>query len=1017
MEKHPNDEIEKMEKEFKKDTLTIKRYKNISLCYNRPVILGLFCLIVTVFLILLQSIEKSIVINNLTIYPLPISIFSLFVGFVLLRRHLTNCIKVLLFTGIIVVLVMVGFLTHNAAEAQEPERIIIAGGDSFEPLIFLNSDGKPEGMYVDLWRLWSEKTGVEVELRLMDWDKTIPTLLAGEVDAVDGVTFTPERAKFLDLSDPYAEIPSYIFFHESIGGVRGLADLEGFPVGVIGGSHVEDLLRNEAPKLRPIMYVNYEEIVQTAIQGRLRVFIGEDPMIPFLFAKMGHRITFRRTEKPIISSDMRTAVRKGDTKLLALIERGHKIITPAERQRIRDKWAGVSLTSPIPWRWLIGGVAVLFTGIAFLLIWNTQLQKRVAAATRTIRESEERLRSFANALPDLAFLLDEDGKYLEVLTAEEQLLYKDLSDVKNSYIHEILPSDVAQLSLEIIQKTIATGKTQIFEYKLDFPTGVRWFEARSSPIIETSGDKRMVTCIARDITDRKRAEEALQASEERYRDLVENAVTGFYQVERQGKFLLVNRKMAEMFGFDSPQEFLNEVDNITKIYANPKIRPEILKEIDKKGFVQGHEVEFRTKDGKNIWVKINTRIKTNRDGMVVYEGVMEDITDRKQLETQLQRAQKMEAIGTLAGGIAHDFNNILSPLLGYAEMLKEDLSVDSPLQTNADEILRASLRARDLVQQILAFSRQTEDELKPIKIHPVVKEATNLLRSSLPKTIDIEQNIDFNCGAVIAAPTQIHQILMNLATNAYHAMEDSGGILKVTLKQVRMEPDQSEFIELVPGAYACLTVSDTGVGIEKDILDRIFDPYFTTKAKGKGTGLGLSVVHGIAKSYGGDIRIYSEPGKGTEVYVYLPIMESKAEEKANDVIEPIQGGLEKILLVDDEEAIVRMEQQMLERLGYEVNTRTGSVDALEAFKADPDRYDLIITDMTMPNMTGIRLAKEIKKIRPGIPIIICTGFSDQINEEKCKALGIQGYVMKPIVIRKIAATIREALDKSEKPDE
>jgi CheY-like chemotaxis protein len=373
----------------------------------------------------------------------------------------------------------------------------------------------------------------------------------------------------------------------------------------------------------------------------------------------------------------------------------------------------------------------------------------------------------------------------------------------------------------------------------------------------------------------------------------------------------------------------------------------------------------------------------------------------------------MEAIGTLAGGIAHDFNNILSPLLGHAELLMSDLNEDSPLQASVNEIYRASLRARDLVQQILAFSRQTEDELKPIKIHPAVKEALTLLRASLPKTINIEQNIDSNCGAVIADPTQIHQIAMNLATNAYHAMEDTGGTLKVALKQVQMEPDQSKNIGLVPGTYACLTVSDTGCGIQKEILDKIFDPYFTTKGKSKGTGLGLSVVHGIVKGYGGDIHIKSEPGKGTEVCVYLPIIESKIEKGATHSIESIQGGTEKILLVDDEEAIVRMEQQMLKQLGYQVTTRTGSIDALEAFKANPDRYDLIITDMTMPNMTGIQLAQEIKKIRPEIPIIICTGFSDQINEEKCKAMGIQGYVMKPIVRKEFAGTIRTVLDRKE----
>jgi len=1017
MEKHPNDEIIKMDKEFKKDTLKIKRSKNISLCYSRPVNLRHFCLIAVVFLALLQSIEKSIAISNHTIYPLPILIFSLFIGFVLLRRHSTYCMKVLLFTGIIVVLVMVGFLTHNSAEAREPERIVIAGGDSFEPLMFLNSDGKPDGMYVDLWRLWSEKTGVEVKVRLMDWDKTIPTLLAGEVDAVDGVTFTPERAKFLDLSDSYAELPSYIFFHENIGGVRGLTDLEGFPVGVIGGSHVEGLLRNEAPKLRPITYVNYEEIVQAAIQGRLRVFIGEDPMIPFLFAKMGHRITFRRTEKPIISSDMRTAVRKGDTELLALIERGYKAITHAERKSIRDKWAGVSLTSPIPWRWLIGGVAVLFTGIAFLLIWNTQLQKRVAATTRTIRESEERLRSFTNALPDLAFILDEDGKYLEVLTAEEQLLYNDLSDVKNSYIHEIFPSDVAELSLEIIQKTIATGKTQIFEYKLDFPTGVRWFEARSSPMIETSGDKRMVTCIARDITDRKRAEEALQASEERYRDLVVNAVTGFYQVERQGKFQMVNRRMAEIFGYSSPQEFISDIGNISELYANPEERPKILKQIDDKGFVEGIEVEFKWKRGNSVWVKLNTRVTTDKDGAVIYEGTLEDITEHKlveeekeRLESHLQQAYRMEAIGTLAGGIAHDFNNILSAIIGFSEIAISDVERETSIHNSLSKVLKAGDRAKNLVNQILTFSRQTEYDLKPVQVKSITNEALKLLRASLPATIEIRSYLQSQ-SAVMADPTQIHQIVMNLCTNASHAMHEKGGLLEVRLDDVKLgKEDAAMHPEMGSGSYIKVTVSDTGQGIEPHVLERIFDPFFTTKEKGEGTGMGLAVVHGIVKSHRGAIKVFSELGKGTTFEVFLPQVEAIPVGKEEEITE-IPRGKERVLFVDDETALVDMGQRMLGSLGYEVFARTSSIEALEVFRSDPNKFDIVITDYTMPNMTGMELAKELILMCPDIPIIMCTGFSEQMSEEKAKSLGIEEFLLKPVIMRDMAKAIRKVLDK------
>ncbi len=387
-----------------------------------------------------------------------------------------------------------------------------------------------------------------------------------------------------------------------------------------------------------------------------------------------------------------------------------------------------------------------------------------------------------------------------------------------------------------------------------------------------------------------------------------------------------------------------------------------------------------------------------------------DVTDRQKMQKRLQQAQKMEAVGALASGVAHDFNNILFPIMGFAEMLREDLPSENPLHKYVDEIYHAALRARDLVKQILTFSRQANQEIMPIQLQPIVKEALKLLRSTIPTTIEIRQTIDSTCGVVLADPTQFHQIVMNLATNAFHAMENSGGVLSVTLKQIRLEADEGGFQNLAEGNYALFIVNDTGKGIEKDVLDKIFDPYFTTKKEGKGTGLGLSVVMGIVKSCNGDIRVYSEPGRGTEFHVYLPIMRRMPPEKRLDESQPVKGGHERILLVDDEEAIIHMEHQMLERLGYRVTSRMESLEALEVFKADPHQFDLVITDFTMPNITGSQLAREIKKIRPDIPVILCTGFSHQIDEETCQQMGIQGYVMKPVLKKKIAEVIRRVLD-------
>jgi signal transduction histidine kinase/ActR/RegA family two-component response regulator len=395
----------------------------------------------------------------------------------------------------------------------------------------------------------------------------------------------------------------------------------------------------------------------------------------------------------------------------------------------------------------------------------------------------------------------------------------------------------------------------------------------------------------------------------------------------------------------------------------------------------------------------------------------QDITKSKQaedekakLENLLRQSQKMEAIGSLASGIAHDFNNILLPIIGYAELLMEDLSKESGQHDMLKRILASAVRASDLVKQILTFSRQTEQELHPLKIQEPIKESLELLRASLPSTIKIKQNLDQNCGEVLAAPTHIHQVSMNLITNAFHAMEETGGVLEVSLSQVKLSIKDLINPAMIPGDYACLTVSDTGIGMDEKIVTEIFEPYFTTKGSNRGTGLGLSVVRGIVKSYNGDIQAISKPGKGTRFNVFLPLVADRKEAVKIVSQKTAPKGTERILLVDDELYIVEMYTQMLERLGYKVTPHTSSVSALETIKSFPKSIDLVITDMTMPDMTGVQLSQKIMAIRPDMPIILCTGFSGKISQEKAKALGICGFVLKPVTKQDIAQKIREVLD-------
>ncbi len=384
--------------------------------------------------------------------------------------------------------------------------------------------------------------------------------------------------------------------------------------------------------------------------------------------------------------------------------------------------------------------------------------------------------------------------------------------------------------------------------------------------------------------------------------------------------------------------------------------------------------------------------------------------ERKKMETRLRQSQKMEAIGTLAGGIAHDFNNILFPILGYSEMIMHDLPDNSPVKNQLQAILDGALRAKGLVQQILTFSRETDQDCKPLKIQFIIKEVLTLARASLPSTIKIINDIPRDIGMVMADPTQIHQILMNLITNALHSMEEAGGELRVTIEEIVQKEDTFPGFELMPGQYICLKITDTGTGMDQETLKRIFEPYFTTKPRGKGTGLGLAVVHGIAKNLHGKIMAQSTVGKGTSFSVYLPKIIKNEETDMKTLSITQLNGDERILLIDDERPILNIVGQVLSRFGYKVTAHNMSKDALKCFKESPYAFDLVITDMTMPEPSGDKLVIEIKKVRPELPVILCTGFSEKIANGRVSAVKPDKILMKPAGKDELLKSIRYLLD-------
>ena len=550
-----------------------------------------------------------------------------------------------------------------------------------------------------------------------------------------------------------------------------------------------------------------------------------------------------------------------------------------------------------------------------------------------------------------------------------------------------------------------------------------WFSGDAVPQIEA--ERIMYYGVLMDITEHKRWEKALRVSEQRYRRLFNEAPIMYVVIEnRQGNPYIqdVNDMFLDLMGYDRQDVLGTPLD---RYYSEESAR-----KMSEDGFprsLQGEAVvderDLIAGDGRVIHTLVHTRAEYEDSDQVVGVRIMYlDITEHKlaqqearRLESALVQAQKMEAIGTLAGGIAHDFNNILSAVIGYSELIMSQVDRDNPFHDHLEQILRAGMRARDLVDQILAFSRQSEKELKPLQVGPLVKEALKLLRSSLPATIEIQPEISPQLDNIMADPTQIHQIVMNLCTNAAHAMEEDGGILTVTLSSVHLNAhDVRLHPGLTPGEYIELMVQDTGRGIPPEIKESIFNPYFTTKKKGKGTGLGLSVVHGIVQNYGGAVYAYSESEQGTAFKVYLPAVKKHRIQEDKQGSDPL-GGDERILLVDDETVLIEVGRLTLEHLGYSVVTAGSGAEALELFKADPRAVDLVISDMTMPGMTGDQLTVRLLEIRKDLPIILCTGFSTRITRERAVEIGARDLVMKPFVTKDLALAIRNVLDEAD-PD-
>jgi two-component system, cell cycle sensor histidine kinase and response regulator CckA len=607
-----------------------------------------------------------------------------------------------------------------------------------------------------------------------------------------------------------------------------------------------------------------------------------------------------------------------------------------------------------------------------------------------------------------ALRLDQEGYILYANSSACESLGYSQAELLGMSVFDIDPV-MDSVRWPYVWKTLCDDGSTAFESQHRRKDGTIFPVEVTATLIEFE-DHRYSMAFINDITERKRIFESSRITQ----FIFDKAPLGIFLIRDGGDITNVNNHACQYLGYTREELCQMNVLEFDCGYSPQEI-DQIWQQQKQGTGIDTFETVHCRKDGTDIPVEI-TGIRLMFDNVPYSVSFVKDISERKEaekkrikMEGQMIQAQKMESLGTLAGGIAHDFNNILGAIIGYAELTQLECPADSKLRYNVNQITKAGHRAKELVQQILLFSRQDRSEKTPMDVSRVVEEALKLIKVSLPANIEILANISSNLAPVFANEIQIHQIVMNLCTNAYYAMKSIGGALNVDLTAVTIQDhDVKSFPEMNPGHYLKLSVADKGCGIPKEIVKRIFDPFFTTKPTGEGSGLGLSTIHGIIKGHGGNIKVYSEVGIGTTFHVFLPIADATAGTTVEET-DQLPTGNGRILFVDDEKSLLDIGHDLLERLGYQVETRASSIDALEAFRADPKKFDLVISDMIMPKMTGDEMARQIRVIRPDIPIILCSGFSERINAQATETIGISAVLMKPIIYAELAYTVHRAL--------
>lgn len=1034
----------------------------------------------------------------------------------------------------------------GAVAAGTPERVVVVDDKAYPPYAFLDGRGAPRGITIDLWKLWSRRTGIPVEFRLMEWDAALEAVAAGRADAVGGLFRTPEREAHFDFAGRLLTIPTAVFFHRKISGIKGLDDLAGFRVGFVRSDSSEELMRARPGDMDLVAYPGVDALVRDAVEGHIKVFVADTPVARFYLAQMPGGEAFRQSADIQVNVQF-AAVREGNDGLRQTLQQGFDLIAPEEIEEVLVAWSGRPAVEHFPWHAAATVLALVVLLAVAVFFWNLLLRRRIASATRDItaksrelassheslRQSEAKFRAiYENAPYSIAINRLADGRFLDVNRAFIETSGYRREEILGMGSRDILGGD-AEGRASLLEGLRARGVVRNLEVTTLRRDGSRGLVSCSSTLLEVDGEPQVLT-VAADITERILARQALQKSEEKFRTIFNNAPLGIFRTSFDGRLLEANATLARMLGYDSREELLAAVTDLARdIYPTAAERRRLLDALLRRPQGVRREIEFQRRDGTPLYAVINASLLMDAAGRPAFlDGTIEDVTSLRQAEEELRRLaaaveqsgeiilvtdtrgviqyvnqaferitgysrqeavgrkpsliksgehdqayyatlwqticrgetwtgrlvnrrkdgtrfieeatispvldavgkivnfvaakrditheldleeqsrqmQKMEAIGQLTGGVAHDFNNLLQAINGFTDLAVAELGPGHAARDFLHQARSAGKRAANLVQQLLLFSRRQIMQPRVLDLNGVIADLLKLLGRILGEHIRIDWRPQAGQCVIRADSGMLDQVVMNLCVNARDAMP-AGGVLTIATQTVLLGAAFcARHAWARPGRFARLSVTDTGCGIPRETLPRIFEPFFSTKGEGKGTGLGLATSYGIVRQHNGMIHAASAPGEGTVFQVYLPLC---AEERATAVAGPAEaaaGGHETILLAEDDQVVRDLAGTILRRGGYTVLAAGDGEAAVELFRRNADRVGMVLLDVVMPRLGGRAALERIRETRPGIPALFASGYSeDAIHTGFVLDAGLS-LIQKPYTPNDLLQAVRRVLD-------